>query len=230
AGIGRKACEMAGVVLSVTALLALANAAVLLLAPRAEAGLYRTGAHCLVLIAAAVSLAHSPRGWLSPETRRFAENVILAGAGVYVLLATLSVLNPWWGMSPQPVRGPWVFNSLIAGYLGPALAFGLYARLLPRARPPLKRRWTEGMAALLALLWGVLETRRLVAGPDLAGGAAAWSPQTLLVAGVVLTIAVVLAAAALGAPQPGRLAFARVSERLARAASRATDPNLSPPA
>jgi hypothetical protein len=225
AKLARTLLEFAGVVLSLTALLALANAAVGQLAAGAgETGLYRTGAHCLALIAAAVTLAHAPQAWLSPQTRRWAQNAILAGAGVYVLLATLSVVNPWWGMSPQPVPGAVVFNPLLAGYLAPALAFGLYARVLPRAKPRLQRRWTQGMAALLALLWGVLEARRLGAGPDLAAGVPSWSPEALLLAGLILLAAGVAAALLLlGAPGTARLA------RLARARQAGSDPNLSPP-
>lgn len=94
----------------------------------------------------------------------------LLGAGLlYMLVSPAVAANPWWGAAPAAVSGPPLLNTLAIAFLAPALLL-LFAsrRLYERAR--LAARIYAGAGSAFALIWAVLETRRLFHGADMATG------------------------------------------------------------
>lgn len=117
------------------------------------------------LLAAMLRLRRAPAapGWAAAFDYTVAGLAMLAALALTVLIFTLE--HPVWGFSPEPVRGPWLLNTLLIAYALPAALLLAAPRILPH-QPRFARalRWL-GAAGLAH--WAALEIRHVWRGPDL---------------------------------------------------------------
>jgi len=94
---------------------------------------------------------------------RWRGHVLMGLALLYTLLVPGLAINPWWGAPPSPVFGPSLLDSLTLAFAAPAaLAFSAARRLYSHERTPARIYAVVGGA--FALLWAVLEVRRVAHG------------------------------------------------------------------
>jgi uncharacterized membrane protein len=93
----------------------------------------------------------------------------LMGLGLlYTLLVPVLAINPWWGAPPAPVSGPPLLDSLTLAFAAPAaLSLWTARRLYLHQRTPARIYAIAGGA--LALLWAILEVRRVAHGEPMSG-------------------------------------------------------------
>lgn len=161
--------EAAMIVVLLCGQLHLASAGLQFAPDPAQQALLQMGLQGLVFAGSTLLLASLPDQALSAATRKWAELGLLAAAALYLGMAGVSVLNPWWGMQPAAAPGWPLLNTLMAGYLLPGLVFALYARLKQRQQAHAPAGVAAGLGAGLLGLWGVLEARRFLTGPILSG-------------------------------------------------------------
>ena len=114
--------------------------------------------------------------------------------GLVAVIGLMAFQNPLFA-GFEPVAGGVLFNSLLLGYAAPAIAAGLYARVLRRAGDVLLSRCVGGLALLLAFFWISLVVRHAF-NPSLAqlqfpiSSAEMWSYSAAwIVMGLVLLVA-----------------------------------------
>ena len=112
------------------------------------------------------------------------QSIVFSAASSVLALALVGVgvlglgveANPL--LNGAPVAEPPIFNRLLFGYLGTAVAFGIFSRrLLPRDDDSLLRRVLEALSVLLGALGATLVLRHVFSGPALTewtSGAAAF--------------------------------------------------------
>jgi uncharacterized membrane protein len=119
---------------------------------------------------------------------------VLLGLGlVYVLLAPGLAINPWWGAVPARVSGPLLLDALTLGFAAPAAIALAAARRLYLSQRTFARIYAVAGGAL-ALLWAVLEVRRVAHGDQMAGapvGLLEGSAYALVFLGAALAVAIV---------------------------------------
>lgn len=172
---------------------ALGGAAVLLFAasiaaaraatPKFAPGVLSTAAIAILLIAAFVGLSSVG---LSTFTEAAVRALVLAAAGtalvyvsghgsawrgpalilcglLYALIAPGAEHNPWWGAVPSIIEGPPVFNAMSLAFIAPAV-LGFFAARRTYPQDVWLGRAYAVLAALLTVIWLVLEARRLFRG------------------------------------------------------------------
>jgi len=93
-------------------------------------------------------------------------HVLLGGGLLYVLVAPATSINPWWGVLPAPVIGPPLLDTLALAFAAPALlALAAARRLYDRQR--IAARVYAASGGVLALVWAILEVRRLFSGAEM---------------------------------------------------------------
>lgn len=221
-----RAAEAAVIVLALCGLLSLAWLPPSLLG--GDQTLAFLGLQAFALLSGAGMLARLPPRGLSAATRLWGERALFGLAAVYTGLATLSVVNPWWGMQPPPVPGWPILNPLLAGYLAPGVMFGLYARLKRSQDSPKLAAVASGVSAGLIGLWGLLEARRFLTGEVLARNPEAMPLMSLLGAATAIALSCAIVALVFGPPVFEADRMRRLLPKSAQA--RDIDPNLAPPA
>ena len=93
-------------------------------------------------------------------------HTLIGGGVLYTVIMAGVVLNPWWGQAPAPVIGPPMFDTVLLAFAAPAVLAALAAYRL-YARDQQAGRVYAAAGSGLALMWAVLETRRLFHGTTL---------------------------------------------------------------
>lgn len=95
-------------------------------------------------------------------------HALMALGFVWLVLMQVLTLNPWWGATPAPTPGASLFNILALAFAAPSVFLLLAARrLYGRALVP--ARLYAGAGFAIALIWALLEVRRLFHGANMAG-------------------------------------------------------------
>ncbi|NBB15429.1 DUF2339 domain-containing protein [Caulobacter sp. SLTY] len=118
---------------------------------------------------------------------RVGPHLLLGAAALHALCGPMTIRNPWWGLWSEAVGPIPLINILLLAFLAPAAVFGVAATRLYRAGRPLGGRIYGAIAAVLALTWAILETRRLFHPVDLAVGATSFAEICAL--GLILLLA-----------------------------------------
>jgi uncharacterized membrane protein len=104
--------------------------------------------------------------------RRLAELALTGVSVAAALVGPLFHFHPIWGVDPEPVAGPPVFNLLLLFYLAPALAFAAASFAARRAGAGMQSRVAGVAAAVMGLAWLSLAVRQAFHAPDLSTGVA----------------------------------------------------------
>ncbi|WP_395646487.1 DUF2339 domain-containing protein [Terricaulis sp.] len=133
---------------------------------------------------------------------------VLMGAGLaYGFWINGLGQNPWWGVTPAAVAGPYLFDSLLLAYAAPA-ALALLASNRLYLRQRIAARVYAASGGLLALIWAFVEVRRFFHPQDMSPGpvglfeGACYGLIFLAAALAVVTTARMRAAHALGKDRP----------------------------
>lgn len=95
---------------------------------------------------------------------------VLMGLGLaYGLIVNGIGQNPWWGVTPATVSGPFVFDSVLIAYAAPA-ALALLAANRLYTRELIPARLYAAAGGLLALIWAMVEVRRGFHPQDMSPG------------------------------------------------------------
>lgn len=107
-----------------------------------------------------------------PRAYLFAlEWLALAAAVIYVFVAAVVALNPWWGLTPAEVTGWRGLNLIELAFAAPALVLLVYAQIRRRQNTTARAGAAEAYGFALLLLAIVLELRRLFHGAAMAHAA-----------------------------------------------------------